>query len=119
SVTDEHILMPVDNVNKIAQLLEFGVMLKDRKSSNPISVLTVVSNNKEAEANIIRAKNQLERFVIEASATETDTNVLTTIDHNVATGISRVSREIMADMIILGWPHHAGFFEKVIGSKMD
>lgn len=118
-ISHDHILMPIDNVNKINHLLEFGVLLKDKKSNQPISVLTVVSNNSEAEANIIRAKNQLEKFVIEASATETKTNVLTTIDHNIATGISRISREIMADMIVLGWPHHSGFFDKIIGSKME
>lgn len=119
AITSEHILMPIENVNKIGNLLEFSVMLKDKSSENPISVLNVVSNNEEAETNIIKAKSKLEGFVKEASATETAANVITTIDHNVATGISRVSREIQADMIILGWPHHSGFFDKLIGSKME
>lgn len=116
--SQETILMPIANVNKINQLLEFAVLIKDKRSVNPIAVLTVVSNNDDSEVNIIKAQNRLEKFVVEASASETDAKILTTIDHNVASGIARVSREIIADIIILGWPTRAGFFNKLIGNKM-
>ena len=117
--SSEQILLPIDNINKIERLLEFASLIKDKKSPNPISVLTVVSNNAEAEDNILKARNKLDNFVHEASATETRTEILTTIDHNAANGISRISREIMTDIIILGWPHRAGFFDKLIGEKIN
>ncbi len=117
--SSEQILLPIDNINKIERLLEFASLIKDKKSPNPISVLTVVSNNAEAEDNILKARNKLDNFVHEASATETKTEILTTIDHNAANGISRISREIMTDIIILGWPHRAGFFDKLIGEKIN
>ncbi len=41
------------------------------------------------------------------------------IDHNPASGISRISKEIMADIIILGWPQRAGLLEKLIGEKLE
>lgn len=115
----EQILIPIDNITKLEQLIEFASFIRDKKSGNPISVLRVVSNNDEAETNILRARNKLDEFVKEASASETKTDVLTTIDHNVADGISRISREIMTDIIILGWPHRAGFFDKLIGEKIN
>ena len=115
----ERILIPIDNISKVEKLLEFASLIKDKKSPNPISVLTVVSNNDEAEANILKSRSKLDSFVSEASATETKTEILTTIDHNAANGISRISREIMADIIILGWPHRAGFFDKFIGEKIN
>jgi Kef-type K+ transport system membrane component KefB len=115
----EQILLAIDNVTKFERFLSFATLIKSKKSNNPITVTTVVSNNKEAEANIVRATSKLEEYVKEASATETKTRVITTIDHNVASGIARISREIVADLIILGWPHESGFLDKLTGDKME
>src|SRR5690606_26194262 len=57
--------------------------------------------------------------VAETSATDTEVTVKATIDHNAASGISRSAREIMADIILLGWPHKTGFLDKLIGDKME
>ncbi|MFA7444592.1 MAG: cation:proton antiporter [Flavobacteriaceae bacterium] len=119
AASSEHILLPFASVANIEKLLEFATFVKDKKSANPVSILSVVSNNNEAEINIIKARNKLEEFVKQASASETKVNVITTIDHNTASGIIRISREIMADIIILGWPQRAGFFDKLIGEKID
>jgi Kef-type K+ transport system membrane component KefB len=118
-VHSEHILLPIANVLNIEKLLEFAIFIKENKSANPVSILSVVSNNKEAEINILKARNKLEEFVKQASASETKVNIITTIDHNPASGIARISREIMADIIILGWPQHSGFIDKLIGEKVD
>ncbi len=115
----EHILMPIANLNNIDKLLDFSIFIKDKKSPNPISILSVVTNDLEAESNIIKARTKLEQFVRQASATETKVEILTTIDHNAASGISRISREIMSDIIVLGWPQKAGLLDKLIGEKVD
>ena len=118
-LTNEHILIPIANIESIEKLIEFSIFIKDKKSANPLSILSVVSNNDEAEVNIIRARNKLEAYVKQGSASEIKVNIITTIDHNPASGISRISREIMADIIILGWPHRAGLIDKLIGEKVD
>lgn len=105
----EHILLPISNIEKIEKILEFAVLIKDKKSANPVSLLSVVSNNEEAEINLLKTRNKLEEFVKQASATETKVNIITTLDHNAASGITRISREIMADILILGWPQRTGF----------
>lgn len=115
----EHILLPIANIDNIGQLLELAIYIKAPKSKNPVSVLSVVSNNSEAEANILKARRKLEEFVKQASASETEVNVITTIDHNAASGISRIAREVMADIIVLGWPQRAGLIDKLIGQKVD
>ncbi len=119
SINNEHILIPIANMESIEKLLEFSIFIKEKKAANPISILSVVSNNDEAEINILKARKKLEEFVKQASASETKINVITTIDHNPASGISRISREIMADIIVLGWPKHAGLLDKLIGEKVD
>src|SRR5690606_21467571 len=55
----------------------------------------------------------------EASASETRVDIITTIDHNPASGIARIAREIMADIIVLGWPRKVGLIDKLIGQKVD
>lgn len=117
--TNEHILIPIANLERISKLLEFSIFIKDKKSANPVSILSVVSNNDEAEINILKTRSKLEEFVKQASASETKVNIITTIDHNRASGIARISREIMADIIILGWPHRSGLMDKLIGEKVD
>ena len=119
TVHNEHILLPIANVLNIEKLLEFSIFIKDKKSANPVSILSVVSNNEEAELNILKARNKLEEFVKQGSASETNVNIITTIDHNPASGIARISREIMADIIILGWPQRSGFIEKIVGEKVE
>lgn len=115
----EQILLPFANIENIEKLLEFSIFIRDKRSANPVAILSVVSNNDEAEVNILRARNRLEPFVKQASASEINVNVITTIDHNIASGISRISREIMADVIVLGWPRKKGLLDKLIGEKVD
>ncbi len=119
AASSEHILLPIARVANIEKLLDLAIFIKDKKSANPVSILSVVSNNDEAEINILKARNKLEEFVKQASASETKVNIITTIDHNSASGITRISREIMADIIVLGWPERTGFFDKLIGEKID
>lgn len=119
SIQSEHILLPIETVSNLEKLLDFSIFIKDKKSANPVSILSVVSNNNEAEKNILKARNKLEEFVRQAAASETKVNVITTIDHNTASGITRISREIMANMIILEWPPRTGFIDKLIGDKIE
>lgn len=116
---NEHILLPIADIESLEKLLEFAIFIKDKKSGHPVSILSVVSNNSEAEHNILKTRNKLESFVKQASASETNVNIITTIDHHAASGIARISREIMADIIVLGWPRKVGLIDKIIGRKVE
>jgi Kef-type K+ transport system membrane component KefB len=118
-INNEHILLTVEDFDNFEKVLELSVILKEKNSVNPLSILSVVTNNDEAEKNILKARKKLEEYISHAAATETRLNLITTIDHNVASGISRVSREIMANMIILGWPQRSDIFDKLMGEKME
>src|SRR5690606_15486744 len=82
AASSEHILLPIASVANIEKLLEFAIFIKDKKSANPVSILSVVSNNNEAEINILKARNKLEEFVRQASASATKVNIISTIEHN-------------------------------------
>ena len=117
-MNSEHILLPIANLMNIEKLLEFTLLIKDKKSVNPVTVLSVVPNNAEAEMNIVSARKKLEEYKSHGAAAEIKINTIATIDLNATAGISRIAKEIVADIIVLGWPKKAGILEKLIGEKI-
>ncbi|WP_111625851.1 cation:proton antiporter [Gelidibacter algens] len=116
---NETILIPIANLINIEKVLDFAVLIKEKKSNNPLSILTVVPNTDEAEKTIVKAKEGLESYLKETTASDTNATIMATIDYNAASGISRTAKEIMADIILLGWPQKTGFLDKLIGDKME
>ncbi len=119
STPKEQILLAIADLSHLDKLLELAIYFKDKKTPKPIAILTVVSNNETSEANILNARNKLEAFVKQASASESKVSIHTTIDHNPASGIVRISRELMADSLILGWPKKSSLIDKIMGKKID
>lgn len=119
NTADEVILLPIANLQSMERLLEFCIYIKHPQAEKSIHILSVVSNNDEAEINLLKARKKLEELAKEASATETNVKILATIDHNPASGIIRMSKEIAADIVILGWPQKPGILEIIIGDKVN
>jgi len=114
----ESILLPLANIENFDKLMEFAILIKDKTSANPVSILTVVPNDEEAELNIAQTKNKLDEYVKQATAAETDVEITSTIDEDVANGIYRKSRELIANLIILGWPISTHESTDIMGGKM-
>src|SRR5690606_37550577 len=62
---------------------------------------------------------KLQEFVSTAQAAEVNVDIITTIDHNPADGITRIARETMTDLVILGWPGKAGLWDKLLGERIE
>ena len=116
---DEHVLVPVANLKNISKFLEFAFLIREFKSASPVSVLSIVPNNDEAETNIQRSKTEIQNFLERSKSDINKINVMVTIDHSPTAGISRISREIMANIVILGWPEKTGFVDKIAGEKIE
>lgn len=114
---DEQILIPLSETTEFENLVRLAVLIREKKSSHPLAVVTVVPNTEEAEDNVALAKQALEDVRAEASAADVELNVMATIDHNPGTGISRTAREIGADLIVMSWPQKNGFMAGFIGNK--
>lgn len=115
----EKILVPIANPSNIGHHVELALLMKDKRSENSVSLLGVVPNNEAAEKNIVSFRKQLREFVQNATDAEIDVDIVTTIDHNAASGIVRTARELMTDIVILGWPGKTGVLEKLLGDKVD
>ncbi|WP_257656589.1 cation:proton antiporter [Parapedobacter lycopersici] len=116
---EEQLMLPIANLNNMESLLDFSILIKSKRSPHPVTLLTVVPNNELAEQNLKRARKNLDSTAKYASGSETEVSMMATIDHNVASGISRAAREVAADGILLGWPSKPGIIEKMVGEKTE
>ncbi|TAN12043.1 MAG: cation:proton antiporter [Burkholderiaceae bacterium] len=115
----EQILVPLSDTTKVENLLRLAVLVKDKASTHPLAVLNVVPNTEQAEKGVALAKKAMAGFLSEATAADVKVNVMATIDHSIAHGISRTAREIAADIIILGWPQSEELLHKLLGYRLE
>ncbi|WKK59944.1 cation:proton antiporter [Sphingobacterium sp. BN32] len=116
---EEQILIPIANLNNMEAILDFATLIKSKKSPHPLNILSVVPNDEQAERNVNLARQNLDKMAKYASGSETDVELITAIDFNIANGIGRASREAFADCLILGWPSATSFVEKIVGEKTE
>jgi Kef-type K+ transport system membrane component KefB len=116
---NERILLPIAVAKRSEKLLELAVMIREKQSPNPITVLTVVPNDDVAELNVQRARKELEPMINHAAAFDTRLKVIATIDYNICSGVSRTAKELMSDIIIFGWPHKHGFIDRMINDATE
>jgi hypothetical protein len=118
-LSNERILLPIIETHSSEKLLELGIMIKEKQSPNPLTVLTVVPNDEQAELNVQRARIELEPMVRYAASFDARLNVIATIDYNICSGVGRSAKELMSDIIIFGWPHRRGFIGRMINDTTE
>lgn len=111
----ENILIPLANFDNLESMLDLASIFRNKKSSHPITLLSVVPNNDTAEVNLAKAKKKLSESLKYASASETNLDIIATIDYNIVGGIVRTSREKSSNLILSGWPHKTTFLDKFLG----
>jgi|TARA_R110000737_G_scaffold345455_1_gene373963 Kef-type K+ transport system membrane component KefB len=116
---DEIIVIPSIEISSLDKLLNFSIFIKSPHSEQAISILTVVPDDLISESKIKKMRSDLENNLSEAVASEVNINFITAIDHNVASGIVRKSREVLADAIVLTWPKRQGLLDRLLGDNFD
>ncbi|MBK7009224.1 MAG: cation:proton antiporter [Saprospiraceae bacterium] len=115
----EHILLSAEEDKEIDKLLNLAILIKNKKSVQPVSVLSVIPFDDEAEINIIKEKRRISSHLNMAAASETHINYVSTIDQNIGSGIARTSREVMANLILLPWPGQSSLLDKFMSDKIE
>jgi hypothetical protein len=100
-------------------LLDFALMVSDPKVINPISVVSVYPNNEDAERMIRKSRKSLEEIVRHFSGHEAKINTIATIDHNLSSGISRVSKELVTDIVVLNDNRKTNLLKRIVGDDRD
>src|SRR5690606_14828042 len=90
---EEKILIPIANLETMEPILEFAALVKSKRSHYPISMLSVVPDDAQAEKNLITARRNLDSMAKYASGSETEVEMLTTVDFNIPSGISHMAKQ--------------------------
>lgn len=114
----ERILIPISNPERINQLVSFAILVKDKKSKEPLYPLTVVDDDEKATENVVNYMKILKKAEIHASSSNNVTKIIPRIDTNVADGIARTVKELLITKIILGWHSKMTTKELFFGSLL-
>ena len=90
-------------------------LISDPKVINPISVVSVHENNVDAEKMIRKSRKSLEDIVKHFSGHEIKINTIATIDLNISSGIARVSKELVSDIVILNDSSKINLLKRLVG----
>lgn len=119
SDSDEQILLPIAENKPSERVLELAVMIREKRSLNPLTILTVVPNDHEAELNLKKARKELAPTVDFAASFDTSLNIVATIDYNICSGIGRTVKESQSDLIVFDWPSRQGFLDRMINDATE
>jgi hypothetical protein len=97
------------------KLLEFALQVSDPKVINPISIVSVLPTSSFAERIIHKSRKNLEEIVKHFSGYETKLNTIATIDLNISSGISRVSKELFADVVMVNDSNKINLIKRIVG----
>lgn len=114
----ERILVPISNPDTIEQLMDLAIMIKDTKQKLPIFALTVVRDDEEADEKVLLSQKMLEGAIKHASSTDSKVQIVTRVDLNVISGITRAVKEVLATDLIMGWSHRISTTDRLFGTKM-
>ena len=115
----DRILIPVSNPANIEPLVEFVVNIKDALATEPVYPLTVVKDDNEANEIVNKNSKLLESAFNHISAGEIKVQMVTRIDLNIASGISRAIKEKMITTVVMGAPGKSSTANKFFGSVLD
>lgn len=116
---DLPILTAIKNPDTLESMLDLALMLKRRKSKTPIYALRVTKDNAEAQTEIIRSNRILEKATVHGAASESNIQVISRLDINPATGITRAAKETRSGYLLFGWRAKLSRSELILGSTLE
>jgi NhaP-type Na+/H+ or K+/H+ antiporter len=112
---NQHVLVSMNELKGNETLLDFAAVISDSRVINPISVVSVHPNNEDAERTIRKSRKSLEEIMKHFAGHEMKINTIATIDMNLSSGISRVSKELVVDLVMLNDSRKLTVLKRLIG----
>ncbi len=112
---NKHIMVSLNELQGNETLIDFALLVSDPKVINPVSVVSVYPDSDKAELMIRKSRKSLEEIVKHFSGHETKLNTIATIDHNLSSGIARVAKELVADIVVLNDSRKMNLLKRIVG----
>ncbi|MFD2246730.1 cation:proton antiporter [Pontibacter ruber] len=115
----DRIMVPIANPSTIESLVDLAIVLKNPDYHEPIYPLAVVIDNEHAEEEIYKKNKMLQEAIKHAAASDSDVQLVSKIDINVASGILRAMKELMITEVVIGWNAKITTRDRVFGTVVD
>jgi Kef-type K+ transport system membrane component KefB len=115
----DRILIPVYNPETLNSLMELAVLLKAKKSKEPLYTLSVANDATANADSIAKGKKLLEKAASIAAATDNTVRMITRYDINVTSGIIHTIKENYITEVVMGLHHKSSFADSFFGAKTD
>lgn len=100
--TGEKILISLNYSDNVAELIDFGLMLKPKKSNIPVYVVNVIIDDSNHESSQSKAKKLMDIAVKQAASSENTVIPLIRFDMNVSNGIIYTIKEQKITDLLIG-----------------
>jgi Kef-type K+ transport system membrane component KefB len=120
--TGQKILVPLANQETMEQLIKFALLIHHKNSKEPIYPLNVVTGNLDnpvTQTEILDKNSTIERIASQAVTDDRSIHMVTRIDLNVANGINRAIKELMATEVVLGWNGQTTTAKNIFGGILE
>jgi Kef-type K+ transport system membrane component KefB len=98
---NERIMIAVTDPEKNEQLVDFAVLLQEQREKKPVYLLNVVEDDDEAKGKVLLTTRNMENVIKHAAETETKLQLLTRVDLNMTSGVSRAVKEMLISDVII------------------
>ncbi|MEJ0101036.1 MAG: hypothetical protein WDO19_00135 [Bacteroidota bacterium] len=99
----EKIMIPVTDPEQNEKLLDFAGMLNNHREKDPVYLLNVVQDDDGVKEKVLLTNRNMEKAIKHAAETETRVQLLTRVDLNMSSGISRAVKEMLISDVIISW----------------
>jgi Kef-type K+ transport system membrane component KefB len=100
--TGDKILISLAYPDTVAELVDFGLMLKPKNSHIPVYALHIISDDSNNESTQFRGKKMMDSAIKRAAATENVIIPLTRYDMNISNGIIYTIKEKNITDVLIG-----------------
>jgi Kef-type K+ transport system membrane component KefB len=115
----ERILIPVSNPENIQRLIDFALLIKDEKSSEPIYPLSIVEDDADAYEKINVVRKVIEGAAEQISSGDKKVEILKKVDLSIVDGIARTAKAYNISDILMSYKAHHGTSNMIFGTIAD
>ncbi|MCE3227186.1 MAG: sodium/hydrogen exchanger [Bacteroidetes bacterium] len=116
---NERILIPVSNPENIQRLIDFALLIKDDKSTEPIYPLSIVEDDVDADEKINVVRKVIEGAAEQIASGDKKVEILKKVDLSIVDGIARTAKAYNITDILISYKAQQGTSNIIFGTIAD
>jgi len=116
---EEKILIPIANPETIENLVGLALLMKNPRKNDGLIAMSVMNDNNNSEAQLVRSRRNLELSVKVAAAADVEMETTIRFDLNIASGIIHTLKEHNATEVVIGLHHKASIVDSFLGAMTE